>query len=74
MMLHVVVMKATVKSGEVYVFGVVLLRVVKQFLALGCVYALALCFVLVKLILHLKFLGVTRTCPITSLRILMARR
>ena len=41
-LLHVAVIKATVKSGEVYLFGVVLMWVAKLFFALGFVYALAL--------------------------------
>ena len=60
MILHVVVIKATVKSGEVYLFGVVFVLVVKLFFALGCVYALVLHRV-VKLSLNLKFIGMART-------------
>ena len=72
--MHVVVLVATVEPGEVYVFDVVLPRAVKQFLVLGCVYALMLYHVVAKLLLHLTSIGMMRTCMVTSPRIGTARR
>ena len=70
----VVVSVATVESGEVSVVDVVLQRAVKHFLALGCFYALVWYYIVAELHLHLMPIGMTRTCIVTSLWILMANR